>query len=228
LHGGGYVLGSLATGRPLASRVAHAAEARILNVEYRLAPEHPFPAALHDSVTAYTGLLHEGVDPATIAVLGDSAGGGLAVATLVAARDQGLPLPAAGVCISPWVDLTLSNSSLFTNDGRDPQINRHLLAEMAAAYLQGQEPTLPLASPAYADLSGLPPLLIHAGTAEVLFDDARMLAVAANNAGVEVTLELYEHMIHVWHAYAPGLPEGGAAIDRIASWLADRWTPLQN
>ena len=222
-HGGGYLMGSVDTIRPLAANLAVAAGARVLTIGYRLAPEHPFPAAVDDAVAAWRWLLDGGADPAAVAFAGDSAGGGLTVAALLAARDHGLPLPAAGACISPWVDLTLSGESYDRNAATDPDVERWRLEEMARLYLAGADPRTPLASPVFGDLAGLPPLLIHAGTAELLEDDAVLLATVARTAGVPVTLELYRDMIHVWHAYAPGLPEGTAGIDRIAAWLAERW-----
>jgi epsilon-lactone hydrolase len=222
-HGGGYGMGSLNTIRPLASQLAAATAARVLSVGYRLAPEHPFPAAVDDAVAAYRWLLDQEVDPATIAFGGDSAGGGLTVAALLAARDQGLPLPAAGVCISPWVDMTLSSPSIDRNAATDPEAKRAQLVDWAGYYLNGADPETPLASPVFADLTDLPPLLVHAGTAEILEDDATRLAIAAREADVDVTLELYEDMIHVWHVFAPGLPEGIAAIERLATWLRERW-----
>jgi acetyl esterase/lipase len=222
LHGGGYVNGSCNTIRPLAAQLAAAAGARVLTVEYRLAPEHPFPAAVEDAVVAYRWLLEQGCDPLSVAVAGDSAGGGLTVASLVAGRDIGLPAPAAAVCISPWVDLTLTAGSIDANRG-DPQVHRQGLSRMAAAYLAGQDPTMPLASPLFADLTDLPPLLVQVGSIEALLDDAQALAAVAKDAGVEVTLECWEGMIHVWHAFAPKLPEGKAGIDRVGAWLTERW-----
>ena len=200
-----------------------AAGARVLTIGYRLAPEHPFPAAVDDAVAAWRWLLDGGADPAAVAFAGDSAGGGLTVAALLAAGDHGLPLPAAGACISPWVDLTLSGESYDRNAATDPDVERWRLEEMARLYLAGADPRTPLASPVFGDLAGLPPLLIHAGTAELLEDDAVLLATVARTAGVPVTLELYRDMIHVWHAYAPVLPEAMAGIERIAAWLGERW-----
>jgi phosphinothricin tripeptide acetyl hydrolase len=223
LHGGGYFMGSLNTIRPLAANLAVAARARVLTVGYRLAPEHPFPAAVDDAVAAWRWLLDGGVDPAAVAFGGDSAGGGLTVAAMLAARERGLPLPAAAVCLSPWVDLTLAGESYHRNAATDPDVLRWRLEEMARHYLAGADPRSSLASPVFADLAGLPPLLVHAGTAEVLEDDAVLLAAVARAAGVPVTLELHRDMIHVWHAYAPGLPEAMAAIERIAAWLGQRW-----
>jgi acetyl esterase/lipase len=224
LHGGGYTIGSLATIRPLASHMARAAGAKVLTVAYRLAPEHPHPGALDDAVSAYEWLLKQGWPPERLALAGDSAGGGLAVAALVALRRRGLPQPAAGVFLSPWTDLALTGASWGTNEGKDPLVTRWLLADMAERYLAGADPRLPTASPLYADLAGLPPLLIQVGTAEVLLDDSVALARAARAAGVAVTLECWSDMIHVWQAFAPVLDEANAAITRIGAWLNDRWT----
>jgi acetyl esterase/lipase len=155
---------------------------------------------------------------------GDSAGGGLTVAGLVAVRDRGLPQPAAGVCLSPWVDLTLTAASIDANADRDPQVGREFLERAAQHYLAGHDPRDPLASPVFADLGGLPPLLIHVGGDEALLDDAHRLAEAADRADVDVTLECWEGMIHVWHGFGPRMPEAGAALASIADWLTSRWT----
>ena len=219
LHGGGYVIGSINTHRELGSRLSRAAAARVLLIDYRLAPEHPHPAAVDDAVAAYRWLLSQGVNPSRMAIGGDSAGGGLTVATLVAVRDAGLPLPAAGVCLSPWVDLEGIGESMTTKAAADPMVQRDGLLKMAAAYLAGQNPRTPLASPLYADLSGLPPLLIQVGTAETLLDDSTRLAERARKSGVQVTLEPWEDMIHVWQAFASLLPEGRQAIDRIGEFV---------
>jgi acetyl esterase/lipase len=223
LHGGGYVLGSCNTHRALGTWLARAARTRVLMFDYRLAPEYPHPAAVEDAVRAYRWLLdEENLDPTGVAISGDSAGGGLTVATLVALRDRDVPLPGAGVAISPWSDLTLSGDSVDANADGDPQVTRWMLEEMAHQYLAGADPRTPLASPRYADLAGLPPLLIHVGAAERLLDDARSLAEAAAGAGVNVTLEAWPEMIHIWHAFAPLLPEALEGIDRIAAWLDER------
>ena len=224
LHGGGYALGSLNTIRPLATHIAKATRARVVTVDYRLAPEHPYPAALEDSVGVFRALIETGVTPSTLAIGGDSAGGGLTVATLVALRDQGLPLPAAGVCISPWVDMTLTAASYETNAAHDPLIQRRFLELLAAHYLAGESPKTTLASPLFADLRGLPPLLIQVGGTEVLLDDARTVAAVAEEAGVNVTLERWADVMHVWHAFAPGLPQASQAIDRLAEWVNRRWS----
>ena len=219
LHGGGYVIGSINTHRSLAARLSRASKARVLVIEYRLAPEHPHPAAVDDSVAAYRFMLTQGLKPARIAVAGDSAGGGLTVATLVAIRDAKLPLPGAGACLSPWVDLEGIGESMTTKAGADPIVQKAGLLQMAAAYLDGKDPRTPLAAPLYADLSGLPPLLIQVGTAETLLDDASRLAERARKAGVTVSYEPWESMIHVWHLFAPMLDEGQQAIDRIGEFV---------
>jgi acetyl esterase/lipase len=222
LHGGGYCLGSVATHRGLTARLSRTARLRVLSVDYRLAPEHPHPAAVHDAVAAVRHAYDSGLAPSRLAVAGDSAGGGLTVATLVALREQGLPLPAAGVCISPWTDLSGSGESVTTRAELDPLVAPKDLERLAAAYLGGRDPRTPLASPLFADLRGLPPLLVHVGTAEILFDDATRLAERAREAGVEVELEVWDEMIHVWHAFADALPEGVQAIEGIAGFLEKR------
>jgi len=219
LHGGGYVVGSINTHRELASRLARASKARVLILGYRLAPENPFPAAVEDSVTGYLWLVSSVVGPARVVIAGESAGGGLTVATLLALRDAGEPLPAAAVCISPWVDLECLGESIVTKADVDPLLQRDSLLMMARNYLGDADPRTPLASPIHADLTGLPPLLIQVGTAEVLLDDARRLAEKAESAGVEVVLEPWEDMIHMWHSFAAMLPEGQQAIDRIGEFV---------
>ena len=219
LHGGGYVIGSINTHRSLAARLSRASGARVLVIDYRLAPEHPHPAAVDDAVAAYRWMLAQGLKPARITVAGDSAGGGLTVATLLAIRDAKLPLPGAGACLSPWVDLEGIGESMTTKAGVDPIVQKTGLLQMAAAYLGGKDPRTPLAAPLYADLSGLPPLLIQVGTAETLLDDASRLAERARKAGVTVSYEPWESMIHVWHLFAPMLDEGQQAIDRIGEFV---------
>ena len=222
LHGGGYTIGSVATHRGLVGRLAIATGARGLTVGYRLGPEHRFPAAVDDAMAAYRWLVRAGTAPERIVVAGDSAGGGLTVALLVALRDAGDRLPAAGVCISPWADLACTGESMKTCAAHDPMVQRGPLLEMAAQYLGGQDPRAPLASPIYADLLGLPPLLIHVGTAETLLDDARRLADRARADGVPVEIEVWDDMIHVWHAFSPLLPEADEAIARIGAWVRER------
>jgi monoterpene epsilon-lactone hydrolase len=223
LHGGGYVIGSPRSHRHLAVAIASAAAASALLLDYRLAPEHPFPAALDDAVAAYRWLLDHGVAPGGIVIAGDSAGGGLTVATLVALRDAGLPRPAAGVCISPWVDLTCSAPSYAAKATTDPIVVGQSVARMATAYLGAADRRTPLASPLFADLAGLPPLLIHVGSEEVLLDDSIALADRATKAGVGATLDVWPEMIHVWHWFLPMLDEAQAAIDRIGIFARARF-----
>jgi acetyl esterase/lipase len=222
LHGGGYVIGSVNTHRDLVSRIARAAGVRALSVEYRLAPENPHPAAVEDSTAAYRWLLRQGLEPGRVVLAGDSAGGGLVIATLVALRDAGDPLPAAGVCLSPWVDLEGVGESMTTKAEPDPLIQRDGLVKMGRLYLGDFDPHTPLAAPLYADLGGLPPLLIQVGTAEALLDDARRVAEKASAAGVDVTLEPWDDMIHVWQIFASMLPEAREAIDRIGDFIRKR------
>jgi monoterpene epsilon-lactone hydrolase len=222
LHGGGYVVGSIRSHCELASRLSKAAAARVLLIGYRLAPEHPHPAAVEDATAAYRWLLSIGISAGRIVVAGDSAGGGLTVATLVALRDAGQPLPAAGVCISPWVDMEGIGDSMTSKAAVDPIIQVDGLKRMAGMYLSGLDPRTPLAAPLYADLSGLPPLLIQVGGSEMLLDDARRLAERARKAGVDVTLEVWDDMIHVWHVFATLLPEARQAIDGISAFIRGR------
>jgi acetyl esterase/lipase len=222
LHGGGYCLGGVATHRGLVARLSRTARLRVLSVDYRLAPEHPHPAAVEDAVAAVRFAYASGLPPSRVAVGGDSAGGGLAVATLLRLRDAGLPLPAAGVCISPWTDLTGSGESVRSRADLDPLVGADDLRVLADAYLAGGDPRAPLASPLFADLLGLPPLLVHVGTSEILLDDATGLAERARDVGVPVELEVWDDMIHVWHAFADVLPEGAQAIEGIAGFLEKR------
>jgi len=222
VHGGGYVIGSVNTHRDLMGRISRASGARVLGVNYRLAPEHPFPAAVDDSVAAYRWLLAQGIKSNHISVAGDSAGGGLTVATLVAIRDAKLPVPGAGVCLSPWIDMEGIGESMKTRAAADPVVQREGLLGMAAAYLGGQNPRTPLAAPLYADLKGLPPLLIQVGDAETLLDDSTRLADRAKAAGVSAKLEVWPEMIHVWQLFASFLPEGQQAVDGIGSFLKEQ------
>ncbi len=224
VHGGAYVIGSINTHRDLAGRISRASGARVLNVDYRLAPEHPHPAAVEDATAAYRWLVANGQAPARLAIAGDSAGGGLTIATLVALRDAGDPLPAAGVCLSPWVDLEGIGESMSSRAHLDPMVQKDHLLRMAKLYLGDLHPRTPLAAPLYADLSGLPPLLIQVGTAETLLDDATRIAERAKKAGVDVTLDVWEDMIHVFQAFAPMLPEGQQAIEQIGEFLRARWS----
>jgi len=218
LHGGGYVIGSPRSHRHLAAAIASAGQATGLLLDYRLAPEHPFPAAVEDATAAYRWLLEQGIAPGHVVIGGDSAGGGLTVATLVALRDAGVPRPAAGVCISPWTDLTFGGASYRTRAQSDPIVSRPGIDGIAQAYLGAT----PLASPLFADLRGLPPLLIQVGGDEVLLDDATELADRAKAAGVDTTLEVWDRMIHVWHWFLPMLDEAQAAIDGIGRFVRVR------
>lgn len=221
VHGGGYVIGSVATHRGLVARISAASGARALSVGYRLAPEHPFPAAVDDAVAAYRWLLANGGTPARTVIAGDSAGGGLTIATLLALREAGDPLPAAGVCLSPWVDLEGTGESMTSKAALDPIVQRDGLKEMAAQYLGGAEPKTPLAAPLHANLAGLPPLLIQVGTSETLLDDATRITAKARAAGVDVTLEPWDDMIHVWQLFAM-LPEAHQAVERIGQFIKEK------
>ena len=219
LHGGGYVIGSPRTHRELARRLSVETGGSILVIDYRLAPENPFPAAVEDSVSAYNWLLGRGLEPSALSIAGDSAGGGLAVGTLVSLKDQGIPLPSCGVILSPWVDMEVIGESMTTRSHLDPMVQRDGLITMALTYLNGADLRNPLAAPIYADLSGLPPLLIQVGTRETLYDDAIRLACHAVKAGLKVTFEPWDEMIHVWHLFAPLLDEGQEAIERIGGFV---------
>jgi epsilon-lactone hydrolase len=225
LHGGAYQIGSPATLRHMIALLSAAAQARVLSVDYRLAPEHPFPAAVDDALAAYRYLLRGGTDPAAVAIAGDSAGGGLALATVVALRDVRDPLPAAVAAMSPWTDLALTGESLRTRADVDVMIKPDDMPETVATYLAGADPRHPYASPLYADLRGLPPILIQVGDAEVILDDSTRFAAKAEAAGVDVTLEVWDQMPHVWHAFAGLLPEADQAIDRIGAWLQAQSSP---
>ena len=222
LHGGGYVMGSINTHRAMIGRISRAAQARVLALDYRLAPEHPFPAAVEDATAGYKWLLEQGYQPNKIVISGDSAGGGLTFAALVALRDAKAALPAAAVPISPWTDLAATGASLVSRAKADPMVGSTSLAPMARHYTGSHDPRTPLISPLYADLTGLPPLLIHVGDAEILLDDSTRIAERAKAAGVDVTLEVWPEMVHVWHVFAKILPEGQQAIDRIGEFVLAR------
>lgn len=222
LHGGCFVIGSAHGYRSLWSTLARAADAHGLAVDYRLAPEHPFPAAVDDVLAAYRGLLEEECDPASIAVVGDSAGGGLVVSLLVAAREEGLPMPGAAVCLSPWVDLACESASYRDKSAEDLSLDADELLTLGSRYA-GDRVADPLASPVHADLSALPPLLIQVGSAEILLDDAVALARCAGAAGVQTTLEVWPGMPHVWHLFGFMLGEGAAATTAAATFIRS-WT----
>jgi len=221
LHGGGYLLGSAETHAGLAAQLAQRAGVPAVLLDYRLAPEHPFPAAVDDALAAYRELLERGTSPARTVLAGDSAGAGLAVATLVAARRAGLPLPAAAVLFSPFADLTLSGDSIDALAATDPLFTRASLQEYVTAYLAGQDPADELASPGLADLHGLPPLLIQVGAHEVLLDDAVRLAARAGAADVDVTLEIVAGVPHVFQNRFGELDDADAALDRAGRFLTD-------
>lgn len=219
-HGGGYLIGSLKSHRGLISRLGSAAGVRTLAVDYRLAPEHPYPAASDDAITAYRWLLEQGVAPSNIAFAGDSAGGGLSVATMLRARDEGVPLPAAAVLFSPWADLTCSGDTLREKAAEDVLVSAEIVAGMSSTYLAGADPRSVYASPIFADLSGLPPLLIHAGTAEVLLDDTLRLLRKAAIAGVSVDLKIWPKLPHVWQIFANVLEEGQQSLEAAGKFLS--------
>jgi len=219
-HGGVYVMSDAFLAAGLASEVGRRTDARVISVDYRLAPEHPYPAAVDDALAAYQALLDNGVAASDIAFAGESAAGGLAIATLVNARDHGLPLPAAAFVMSPYVDLTLAGTSMETKGALDPLLSREALQARVPDYTSGEDAALGLISPIFADLSGLPPLIIQAGSHEVLLDDAVRLAQRAAAADVEVTLDITPQVPHVFQAYSPLLDEADAALDRAGALLS--------
>jgi len=219
-HGGVYVLGDAFQAAGLASQIGRRTGAKVISVDYRLAPEHPYPAAVDDALAAYEALLRGGTAPSDIAFAGESAGGGLAVATMVNARDHGLPLPAAAFVMSPYADLTLAGATIETKREVDPVLSRENLQARVPDYASGQDAAIGLISPVFADLSGLPPLIIQAGTHEVLLDDAIRLARQAAVADVEVTLDITPGVPHVFQAYYPILDEAAAALDRAGQLLS--------
>jgi len=222
VHGGGYVMGSAGSHRDVTGRLSKASGARVLSLNYRLAPEHPFPAPVDDAVAAYRWLLAQGISSSNVAIAGDSAGGGLAFATLLALRDAGDPVPAAGVGISPWVDMEGTGESMTTRAAVDPIVQKEGLLGMAKLYLGDADPKNPLAAPLHANLAGLPPLLIHVGDAETLLNDATRITERARKAGVDVTLKIWDEMPHVWPMLAPILPEGQQAIEEIGAFFKER------
>jgi acetyl esterase/lipase len=221
LHGGSYSGGSPRTHRALASRISRASGAALVVIDYRLAPEHRFPAALDDVATAYRWILGAGVDPARVAVAGDSAGGGLAVSLLVSLRDAGEPLPAAAVLLSPWTDLAGTGDSIRSKAAADPWLDPDKLVPAARAYVGDEPLDNPLASPLYADLGGLPPLLVQVGSEEILLDDARRLVGRARAAGTRAVLDEAPGQIHVFQAFAPYSGPARAAIGRIGRFIRE-------
>jgi epsilon-lactone hydrolase len=217
--GGGFVLGSPDTRRKTAGHLALAATAQVLVPNYRLAPEHPFPAAIDDAVRAYRWLLDRGGEPSKIVVAGDSAGGGLAVSAAIALRDRGLPMCGGIVALSPWADLTCSGESMTSRAAADIECTRAGLLEMARWYMNGADPSQPLASPVFADLAGLPPLLCLVGGDEVLLDDSIRLVRTAGTAGIDATLFVASGMQHIFPIWAGAFPEADAAIALIGNWV---------
>jgi len=222
LHGGAYTAGSCASHRNAVSHIARAGGIRLLMPEYRLAPEHPFPAALEDGLAAYRWLLERGADPRKVILAGDSAGGGLALAVMVAARDEGTPLPGAAALISAWTDLAATGGSLKSRNDKDPWFDADEIAPMARNYHQDTEPRHPLVSPLYAALEGLPPLMLQVGDHEVLLNDSTRLAEKAREAGVDVTLRVWPGMWHVWHFFVGRMPEAKQAILEMAAFMEAR------
>lgn len=221
LHGGGYVIGSITSHLGLMARLGQAAGARVFAIDYRLAPEHAHPAAVEDALAAYRWLLSHGFDHKRIAVAGDSAGGGLALAMLTAARDAHLPMPAAAVCLSPWTDLACTGESMRTRAAADPIVQKTGALLFAELFLNGGDACHPLASPLHADVSGLPPTLIQVGGREVLLDDATRMVERLRAAGADARLDLWDEMVHVWHMFAPCLDEGREAIQAAGQFIRE-------
>jgi epsilon-lactone hydrolase len=219
LHGGGYIFGTLETYRPLNAALAKEAQAQVFALNYRLAPEHRFPAAVEDAVAGYRWLLAQGARPENLLIAGDSAGGGLALSTLLKLRAEQLPLPAAAVCFSPWTDLAVTGASISINEACDPLFYGASIKRLAPIYLGKAAPNDPLASPLCGDLTGLPPLLIFVSDTEVLLDDATRLAQKAKAAGVTVDLQIWHGLLHVWPIFIRHLPEARATIPLIVQFL---------
>jgi epsilon-lactone hydrolase len=225
LHGGGYVSCSAATHRPITSALARLSRRRVFSLDYRLAPEHRYPAALDDAVAAYRWLLEQGLPPRLISLAGDSAGGGLALATLLRVRDLGLPPPACAVCFSPWTDLAGTGASVRLNDGRCAMFRAGNISEFSAAYLGDVSPLDPYASPAFADLGGLPPLLLQVGSTELLLDDSRRVHEKIREAQGVSRLEVYEDVFHCWQMSDGFMPEARAALRQAAEFIGEHSTP---
>jgi acetyl esterase/lipase len=222
LHGGGYCSGSIRSHRTMAAAIGRAAGMRVLALGYRLAPEHPFPAALDDALSAWHFLRGQGFAAQRIAIGGDSAGGGLALACMLRLRDAGEPLPGCAWLVSPWTDLTMSGASLADKDAVDPLIHRAYLESLAQAYLAGHDPGDALVSPLFAELAGLPPVLVQVGSAETLLDDAVRLAGALGAADVPVRLEVWPRMIHAWVLWSARLADGRRACESAGEFLRAR------
>ncbi|HET6471451.1 MAG TPA: alpha/beta hydrolase [Pseudomonadales bacterium] len=221
-HGGGYFVGSPRVYRGIAARLATLTNCDVAVIDYRLAPEHVYPAAPDDALLAYRALLARAIDPASLVIAGDSAGGNLALVTLLRARDRGLPLPAAGVLLSPWTDLTGSGASMRTNERRDPMLPAHRVDDAARMYAPHHEPADPDLSPLFADFTGLPPLSIHVGSTEILLDDSRRLEKRARAHGVDATVRVWHRMPHVFPMFADFIPEGRRALREIQQFIDAR------
>ncbi len=224
LHGGGYTMLSSKAFHPLASLLSTASGCRGLVIDYRLAPEHPFPAALEDATASYRWVLEQGYSARNVIIVGFSSGGGLALAAMIALRDAAVQLPAGAVLLSPWTDLAGTGESMTTRAEIDPMITPEMNRFHAALYSKGTDLHHPLISPLYADLHGLPPMLIHVGSDEIMLNDSTRLAERAKAAGVEVALDIWESMWHNWHAFAPQLPEGLRAIEQVGQFIRQKLT----
>lgn len=225
LHGGGYIACSPGDHRPITTSLARLARRRVFVPDYRLAPEHRFPAALDDAVAAYRWMLDQGVAPGTIALAGDSAGGGLVLGVLLRVREAGLPLPACAVCFSPWTDLSASGESVRANDGQCAMFRSENIGAAASIYLGGESPRNPYASPVFADLSGLPPILLQVGSTELLLDDARRVHAKVQGVGGVSRLEVFENVFHVWQMLDGIVPEARAALRQAAGFISDPLRP---
>lgn len=222
LHGGGYTIGSSKASRGLLSNLSSAFGVRILSVDFRQAPEHPFPAAVEDTTAVYCWMLDQGIEAKNIVLMGESSGGGLALATLLSLRDSDVKLPACSVLLSPWTDLACSGHSMISNVDSDPMNDPTTAKRFAMLYAGTTDVRHALISPLYADLKGLPPLLIQVGSCEVFLDDSLGVAEKAKREGCEVTLDIWEGMWHAWHNFAPQLPEGRRAIEKIAKFIHEK------
>lgn len=220
LHGGAFALGSVKVHREFLARLAIACQMKVLAIDYRLAPEHPFPAALQDALAAYQCLISQGYDPSSIVIAGDSSGGGLAIAMLISLRDDGLPLPACAVCLSPWLNLSYTVEK-SNNNNKDPLLNPTLLSLYAGYYVGVGDATNPLVSPSFADIQGLPPLLIQVGTNEILLEEIQQFCEKARQANVEVSLDCWQGMFHVFQII-PILPETKLSLEKIATFIRNK------
>lgn len=225
LHGGGYVACSAATHRPITAALARLSHRRVFSLDYRLAPEHRFPAALDNSIATYRWLLEQGLPASAISLAGDSAGGGLVLATLLRARDEGLPLPSCAVCFSPWTDLAGTGASVLSNDNRCQMFRTENIAEFAAAYLGSASPLDPYASPAFADFDGLPPILLQVSSTEILLDDSRRVDAKVREVGGSCTLEIYDDLFHCWQMLDGIVPEARTALRQAAAFICDHALP---